>query len=158
MYKTIVKIMVITLLAILQFALFSKLTLFGVFPNIIIILAIALLFRGHFQDSFLVAAIGGLMMDIISPLRFGIYTFLIIVILLLINFVILKFLPTPNLIASFFIFAGAFLFIDLSLALFTLLWPGWSLAIDAIINGFWGALIYWLLGKISYPENEIRVV
>ena len=158
MLKNIIKIIAIILLAFIQIALFSKLTWLGAFPNIIFILAIALILKGYFQTSFLIAAIGGLILDFASPLRFGYYTFLLIGVLLIIRFVVLKSLPTPSLFLSFFIFTGAFLITDLGLSLFTFSWPGWSLAFDAVINGFWGVFCYYIVGKMMPLENEIKVV
>jgi len=158
MIKNIVKITAILLLAFIQFALLSKLSVFGAFPNLVYILAITLLLRGLLADSFLVAVIGGVVLDLGSSLRFGYYTFLLIVILLLVRLLILKFLPTPNLFISFFIFFGAFLFADLGISLFTFSWPGWSLLLDAIVNGLWGVFIYWIFSKLIRVENKIKVI
>ena len=123
MIKLLLKIFAILVLAIFQLALISKLTIWGAIPNLILILAITLVIKNRFFDATLVALVGGIILDLASPLRFGIYLFLFLLTLCLINFWLLRTIPAPNNLIVFFIFVGAFLFLDLAPFLFITTWP-----------------------------------
>jgi hypothetical protein len=157
MLKTILKITGILLLVIIQLSLFDKFSFFGSVPNFIIIFAISLTLKGKWQDAILLGLIGGLLLDLASPLKFGIYMLLILLAITLINFLILRSLPTPKLLMSFFIMTGSFLMINLLISLLTFTWLGWTALIDAVINGLWGVVAYWALNKFIKTENEIKI-
>jgi len=156
MLKSILKIIIIFFLTILQLSIFSKFATLGAFPNIIFILAIVLALKNRREDSFLVAVVGGLVLDLASPLRFGVYTFAILDVLLLINFVVLKYLPSPGWLFTFLIMTGSFLAIDLFISLFTLTWTGWNLFFDPVINGLWGIILSLILAKVIKTQSEIQ--
>lgn len=157
MLKIILKIAGIFLLVILQISLFDKFSIFGSVPNLIFIFAIALTLKARWQDAILLGGIGGVLLDLASPLRFGVYTFLILVVITLINYLVLKLLPTPRLFMSFFIFIGAFLLINLIISLLTFSWLGWNLLIDTGVNGLWGVFAYYLTSKLIKVESEIKI-
>ena len=157
MIKILLRIFAIIFLVFFQLALMPKLTILGVIPNIVILLAIALVFKGRAQDGFLVAGVGGLLLDFVSPIRFGFYTFFFVGVLLAINFYILKIFPTPNLGVSFLIFMASILLIDLGFLGITKNFPAWQLIPQAIIGGFWGIFVYWLIENIIKPQEEIKL-
>lgn len=153
MKKNIFKILGILLLVILQLSLFSKFSIFSFGPNLIFILSIVLILRGFLQDSLLVAVLGGFLLDMASPFRFGFYTFLLIVILLFLNFVVLKNLPALNPLLLILIFVGIFIFIDLVICLLTRSLPSWQIFLDVAINCLWGLVIYYILDKFIKQEE-----
>lgn len=157
MIKIILKIIAIIFLSLLQLAIFSKFSIFGAIPNLILIIAITLTFRGRFQDGFLVAGLGGMLLDLASPLRFGTYTLLFLIVLFLIHFFLLKVFPTPNLSTSFLIFTGSFIFVDLGIFLFIKTLPALEILPQALIGGLWGVLIYYLSWNIIKPKEEIKI-
>ncbi|KKQ73921.1 MAG: Rod shape-determining protein MreD [Berkelbacteria bacterium GW2011_GWB1_38_5] len=157
MTKTILKILFIIALGIFQLTLFNKIMFFDTIPNIIIILAVAFVLFGRSQEGFLIAAIGGLMLDISSTMKFGIYTILFLIEIIFINFYLLKILPTPKIIIAFFIFTSAVLFNDLGIHLFLKMLPSWQVVISAFISGVWGCLIYIFLQNVIKPKEEIKI-
>lgn len=157
MKKNITKILGILIIVILQLALFSKFSILESFPNLIFIISIVLLLRDDLQDSFLVAVLGGLLLDLASPLRFGAYTILLVGILLFVYFVILKSMPVPNLFLIYLLFMGIFLFVNLVIFLIIGAVPNWQIVFDALINSLWGILIYLFLGRIIKPKEEIKM-
>lgn len=156
MAKIILKILGILFLAIFQVAIIVKFSILGAIPNLILILAIALAFKNRFQDALLVVIVGGVVLDLASPMRFGIYIFLFLVILSLIHFLLLKTIPTPNYSIAFLIFTGAFLFLDLTIFLLIKTWPSWVVLPQAIISGFWAVLIYRFIASEISPKEEIK--
>ncbi len=157
MIRTILKILAILLLAFVQFFLVSKISVLGVIPNLILILAIVLVLNNRFSDAILVALVGGLILDLGSPLRFGLYTFFFLAILLIIYFIILRSIPSPNNLTAFLIFSASFLFLDLGIFLSLGVWPSWPVLVWAIISGFWGLLFFVLLSPKIITNEEINV-
>lgn len=157
MAKILLKIFAVFCLVIFQIAVMTKLTIWGTIPNLIILLAIAMVFRGRFQDGILLAGVGGLLLDLASPIRFGAYTMLFLAAIGIIHFYVLKIFPTPSLMVSFLIFAASILLIDLTLFLLLRNIPYWQLLPQAIFGGLWGIFIYWLVEKIIKPKEEIKL-
>lgn len=158
MIKTIFKILGILILVILQLSFIAKFSIFGAVPNLILILAITLVLRGHEQEGFLVAGLGGLFIDLASLQRFGIYTLIFLLLVFVINFYLLKAVPLPNLFISFLIFVGSFIFLDLIIFLSLKIGLSWQILIDAFINGLWGILIYVLVQRMIKPREEIQLI
>ena len=157
MIKLSLKILAIVFLFIFQIAFFNKLTIWGSLPNIILILSLAFLLRNRFSDSLLIAVVGGLLLDLVSPLRFGVYILLFLSILFLLRFLILRMLPTPNLFWLYLIFCGAFFMMDLFILLFLRIWPSWMTAANIFINGLWGILIYLGVSHLMKVTEEFKI-
>ena len=157
MTRLLLKILAVFCLVIFQIAVMTKLMIWGTIPNLIILLAIAMVFRGRFQDGILLAGIGGLLLDLASPIRFGAYTMLFLAAIGVINFYVLKIFPTPSLMVSFLIFAASILLIDVAFFLLLGNIPYWQLIPQAIFGGLWGIVIYWLVEKFIKPKEEIKL-
>jgi hypothetical protein len=157
MWKIILKVIAFVFLVIFQLAIVTKLSIGGAIPNFLLIIAISLIFRGQSDNGLLLGGISGLLLDLVSPLRFGAYTLFFMIVLLIINFYILKIFPVPSLGISFLIFVASLLLVDLGLFLFMGHWPFWQIFPQAIINGIWGVLIYWILKKVIPVREEIRI-
>lgn len=154
-----IKILLIIALVILQMSLFSKFSFFSSIPNIIFLLSLTFLLRGFVRDSFLVGILGGLFLDLSSPLRFGIYTLFLAVNLLFIYFVVLKNIPEqPAIIIIFGIFLACFLFLNLMVALLGRFTPNWQLLVDAGLNALWGVIIYSILRKTLTGREETKLI
>lgn len=157
MIKLSLKILAIIFLFIFQITFFNKLIIFGSIPNLILILSVALLLRNRFNDALLVAVVGGLLLDLVSPIYFGIYTLLFLAILFVLHFSILKVVPVLSIFWIYVIFLGAFLILDLFILLFTKTWPSWVTIANVSINGLWGILAYYILGYFLKTTEEIKI-
>lgn len=158
MVKNIFKILVILMLALIQISLVSRISLGGIFPNLILISAICLIFRGRYQWGFWLAALGGLFLDLSLSLHFGVYTFIFLAVAAIIYFYILEIFPTPNLMVSFLIFLGSFLFLDVLICLIINDWSLPQILKDIVINSLWGVLIYFLSQKLLKNKEEIQLI
>lgn len=156
MRKNFLKILTIVLLVVVQLAFLSKISFFTFMPNFIFLISLVLLFRGLIGDSFLVATVGGLLLDLASPFRFGFYTLIFISILLFCHFVILKNMPTLSPLLVFGLCWAIFILIDLIICWMVHLWPTWQIVIDSTLNGLCGLLIYFFFEKFTKKE-EINV-
>lgn len=157
MKKNIIKILGILLLVILQLSFFSKLEILGTLPNLIYLVSISLVLLGFFGDSLLVAVFGGLLLDLASPLRFGIYTLLIILTIFFLDRIVLKNIPGLNWLLIFLIYLTTFLGLNLVIFLIIETMPNWQIIIDAVVNSFWGIIIYLILIKFIKHKEEIKM-
>lgn len=154
MVKVIFKIFLILILVILQVSIFEKLSFFEVIPNIILALAVSLLFLGFFNDALLVGGIGGLFFDLTSRFYFGINTLFFICVLLVIQFYVLKVFPTPKTYTSFFVFLIIFLSYEVTIFVIQKTFPGWQLIVSATINSLWAIIFYYIVKKLLYYQDE----
>lgn len=153
MIKNSLKILAILFLLVLNLSFFAKFSLYSFAPNLIIGASIVLLLRGFLKDGMLVAAVGGLLLDLVSPFYFGIYTLSLIVIFLFLHFIVLKNIPTLNPIFIFLIFFGLFLFIDFILSFAVRHFPNWQIFIDVSLNSGWAMLLYYFSEKFISQEE-----
>ena len=157
MVKIISKIFLIILLVILQMTIFNKIFIFGAVPNLILIIAVCFVLKQRFSLSVVIAGFGGLILDLASPLYFGIYTISGLIIIYLVNYFTTKFSETPNRGIIFLIFLLSFFVFDLILLIATKTWPGWYLIPIIFINGSWGSIIYLLIENLFPPKEEIKI-
>ena len=158
MIKIIFKILVIFGLVVVELALVNKLAFYSAIPNIIIIIAIIFTLRGKFDEAVLFALIGGFLLDLASPLRFGYYVLFGLLIISLIHFFVLKFTPAPNLTMMFIIFCLSFILYDLLLFAAIKHLPAWQIVPGALIQGIWGLIINKIMIGLIKPKEEIEVV
>ncbi len=109
MVKTSLKILLILILAFCQLSLISKFSIFGAIPNLVLVFAILLVIKNRFYDGLLVGFLGGLILDLSSSLWFGFYIFFFLLIIVAINFLLLRTIPSPNNLIVFLIYFAGFL-------------------------------------------------
>jgi len=155
MIKNILKGIGIIILAILQLAVISKISILGIAPNLILIIAVALMLRSRPYDAFLIILIGGTILDIGSSLKFGILIIIYLVILILIYLLINRISLIPNYFFSLLVFIGAFLFLN---TITSLVYSGslhWEILSDSAVNSLWGILILLLIQRFISERKEI---
>lgn len=104
--KLIKTLLLIILIFVIQIAIVPNITISSAFPNILLISAVVLLLNFEFDKALIWAGIGGIMMDIYSPLHFGVYTFGFLIIWFIANFIFKRYISEqlfPIVIVSFFI-------------------------------------------------------
>lgn len=157
MKKNLLKILLIILLVIFQMSLFSKFSILDVIPNVIFILSVIFVFKGLTSEGFLVATFGGFLLDLSSPFRFGVYTLILLAMILCIQFILLKNIPEPNPWMIFLSFIGVFLLLNLIIFGLSRITPSWQLVIDTLINSLWGIIIYLIVEKMLKPKERLEL-
>jgi len=143
------------MVAVLQLAVISKISILGIAPNLILIIAIVLILRNRPYDAFLIVLIGGMILDIGSSFKFGILTIIYLVVLILIYLLINRISLIPNYFFSLLVFIGAFLIFN---TIVSLLYSGllrWEILSDSAINSFWGILVLLFLQRFISERKEI---
>lgn len=91
-FTSILRVLGIILLGITQVTLMPYLSIYGAWPNLILLLALVLIFLNYIPEAYLVASLGGLILDLGSPLFFGFYTLVIIFLVFMNKILIEKYL------------------------------------------------------------------
>ena len=157
MFKNILKILGIIVIAIVQLAIISKLSIFAVSPNLIMIIAIGLMLRGRSYEAFLIALLGGIILDLGSSLSFGLLTFVYLIVLFLIYLLINKTSLIANNLFSLILFFSSFLVINCLISLIYSRSLNLGIVYDSLINALWGLLVLFILQKIIKEQEKIEL-
>lgn len=158
MFKNILKIIVILILAILQITLLPFLSVKGVWPNLILLTAIVLIILDFDSEAFLLAILGGLILDLASPLFFGFNLLTILAITYLAKLAIQKFITEPNIfIIAILIFIIAIIQ-DLAIIMVTRNFILTTLLINGFYSAIAGVLLYQLLNHWFKKAPPIKMV
>ncbi len=136
MTQNILKIFGIAVIAILQLTLLPHLGFNSAWPNLILIVALSLMILDLEIESFLVASVGGLVLDLAGPLFFGIHSVILLAFVLITKLLLKKFLTEPNIIVTGLLLGLASLLNDLIIILIAknFIW------IPILANGFYSAI------------------
>ena len=153
--KTILKFLAIILLAIVQLTLLPLFAIHGVWPNLILILSLVLVLFNDDTDAFLTASLGGLILDLGSPLFFGFNIILNILLVFLIRFMLKKFLTET----TFFVFGlVVFLAIIIFDTIISVVTHQFSW-INLLINGGYSLIIAIIVYRsLSFNFNRIGTI
>jgi len=142
MIKNILKIGGIILLAILEITLMPNLGLKGLWPNLILVAALALILLDFGYEALLVASLGGLVLDFASPLFFGFNMLIIISFVLITKFLLTKYLAEPNILIVGIFIGFASIFNDVISMLVVRNFIFWPILLNACYSGLAGILFY----------------
>lgn len=144
-YKTVLKVLCIILIGVVQITLMPSFSIYGAWPNLILLLALVLIFFNNIPEAFLVASLGGLILDLASPLFFGFYTSFIILVLFLNKLLIGKYLSEAPLFVVAIILGVSVAAFDLILSVFAHQFFGIKIIIDIIYSIIIGLIFYQFL-------------
>lgn len=106
----IFKIILLIILAfIAEISLSPNIKIGSAFPNFIVILLIFYLINFDYRKALLTAGIGGILLDLYSPMYFGVYTLSFLAIYLLAYFIFTKFISEQVFIVVFLSFFVGYL-------------------------------------------------
>lgn len=153
--KFIINLLFIILAAILQITFIPELTIFSGIFNLIFLIMLMFVFASRPSEALWWAGLGGIVLDLLSPVKFGFYTLSLLVICLLTNYLVERIFTDPNIfVASGFFFGGS-----LILNLFWLtVNPSWqAFFISAIYNTVVGTIIYGVIKIYQTPREAIKI-
>lgn len=153
----IIKIILIIAIALSQLILLPLFSFKSFYPNIILISCVILIFLDLEADAFLLASLGGLILDLAGQLRFGLNIVIMLAIVFLMRFVFHKFFPEGNI---FYIilaaFISQFLFGAITLGLLGHL-PIIGLLFEAVYAAIAAVIIYYLLEHFIVQKSVIKL-
>lgn len=153
MVKNLLKILVIFGVAIAQILIMPYFGIHGVWPNLVLILALMLLFFDAQSEALFTASLGGVILDFASPLIFGYFTLMLVLLTLLVKLLMNKFLKDPNIFIMILIMAFSLFVFD---SVQSLIVRQYSFAI-ILPNIFYGliiSLIFYRLLNFWIDRNQ----
>jgi len=155
--KYFLNILAIIICVILQLALLSHLTIANASLNLILIVMLCFVFVSNFPIALLWAGLTGLILDLVSPYYFGLYTIELVFIFLNSAYLVFKIFHRPNFLVAFgFLFVFSIIF-DIAFGLMTEHAFSVLFFTDALYNGAVGLIIYFLLRRYLPTEEKIKV-
>lgn len=151
----IVSSVIITyILFVIQLGLGSQLAIKGAMPNILLIAFLALMINKRSTQALIAAGLGGILIDIFSPFRFGLYTLIYLGIYFFGERLISKFIDESNFFIWTVIVGAAAVFAELPTLLATLSLA--AFALNIIYTAVAGSLIYFLIIRLR-PKEPIAM-
>ena len=98
MNKNIFTIILVVTVGLLQILLMPIISVYSAVPNLILIGAILLILLDYEKEAFLLAGVGGLLLDFFSPIFFGFITIYLILIVFLLRYLVKKIFPSINIL------------------------------------------------------------
>lgn len=151
--KNLINILLIILAVVLQISLLPQISFLTAFPNLIFLIMLSLVFINRPESLWWLG--GGILLDLVSPFRFGLYTISLVVVFLLANYLVNHIFSDPSLfIAAVFFFVGSIILN----AIFLLLTSQFSLLFfEVIYSTFVGCIIYGLIRYYLKPKEVIKI-
>jgi len=153
--KTFILILTIIMAVILQISVIPNFSIYNVFPNIVLIVMLGLLYVRRTNEALWWMGLGGILLDLVSPVRFGVYTLSFMIIFAL-NYYLIEYIFTDPSI----LLAGALIFISslISNIIFLLLTHYYSqIFTEAIYTSFVGCILYWIIRYYYKPKEEVKI-
>jgi len=153
--KIIVNILLIILAVILETSFAPVLSFYGGSLNIVFVVMIALIIIRRFDEGVLWAGAGGVLLDVMSPARFGIYTLELLVIYLIIYYLVKHVFSDPPLYL-------VMLMMFLSSALFNLVFIFYNFNLTiylatTIYNTVVGSILFVFIKYYYQPKEEFKI-
>jgi len=153
--KTFLNILLVTIVVILETTLVPKMAIFGAFPNLVMLVILSLIFINRTRDALWWVLIGGVLLDLFSPVRFGAYTLSFVVIFFLAYYLVNYVFSEP----SVFLAAGIFFISSLILNIIFLMYFHYFglYFIEAIYSTFVGCIVYGLIRYYYKQGEEVKI-
>ena len=153
--KTFLNILLVIIVVILETTLVPKMAIFGAFPNLVMLVILSLIFINRTRDALWWVLIGGVLLDLFSPVRFGAYTLSFVAIFFLAYYLVNYVFSEP----SVFLAAGIFFISSLILNIIFLMYFHYFglYFIEAIYSTFVGCIVYGLIRYYYKQGEEVKI-
>lgn len=156
--KLFIHLICIFLAIILQISLLPQITILGGFPNLILLVMLSLVFVGRINEAILWLSLGGILLEMVSPVHFGFYFFPLLAVFLLVNYLVKKLFTNPIWYLTLFFFFFSSLIFDLVWLFYD--YSVFSISVllaDAIYNTILGLVIYYFMLYYYFPNEKIKI-
>lgn len=153
--KNFLVVFIFLAFAIIQISLGPVFNLWGIWPNFILILTIILIMNNADEYGWLLAGIGGLVMDLASPMFFGLYTMIFLAVALINGFFIKKNISEISWIIISILSCLNTLLFDLIIMTVSKEWFWYSWLTNGGLGLVWGAIIF---AAVSYFNRSNQIL
>lgn len=155
--RIIYRIIAIVVLVILQIGLMPSFKVGNFVPNIILITALILMIINFDKESLLVGGISSLIIDLMSPFFFGLFSIMTVLLVLIWRFLIHKYFANLNFWTIGLIILTSALVLNLTLGLLSKNLDLFAIGMSAGISTLISVLVYILLQKIFQEGFSIKI-
>jgi rod shape-determining protein MreD len=152
--KISLRIVAILLVTIIQITLIPKLSIWQAIPNLLLIIVLAQAILLYEKEGIWWAMIGGILLDLILPLRFGVWTISLLIIFFVTSRSIKAVFTDPGPLLSILIFFFASLIYQSIISLFVWQFNLLSITTTTIFNTLIFILIYFYLLRFGPKKIE----
>jgi len=153
--KIFINVLLIVIAVILQITFMPKIAFLGAFPNLILLVALSLIFIKKIEEALLWIGLGGILLDLFSPVHFGVYIVSLILIFAisyyLVNYVFSDF--------SLFLAAAIFFISSIIFNIIFLLYTHYFnlYLLEAVYTTLLGCMIYGIIRYYYKPSEEVKI-
>jgi len=167
MTKTIFIILALFFVAILQTTFMPKLSIYGVFPNLMLIVIIYKSLFKEYKEIFIWPLVGGIVLDVFSATPFGVFTLSFLIVSLIINFLSRNIWTSENvgLVVVIVVLLGSLVFgfsnLSLTKLAYLLMSISWTVALKQALGVIFAetacniglaAVLFFVLRKLDYAR------
>lgn len=154
--KIFINILLIIFAVIIQTAFLPALSVLGSHPNIVLIIAIILLAIQRKSEALWWFGFGGLILDLISPFYFGIYTLSFMVVYFILYYLVDYIFSDPSiLVTAMFLLFGSFIsniiFLILDINTYEIL------IIEALYAMVFGSIIFYFMKHYLSHKDAVKI-
>jgi len=147
-------IILIVLAVLAQITIAAKISIFSAMINIPMIIITSLILAKRF-DLAKIWMFSGLLLDLLSPTKFGFYTVTFIILYLIINLIIKKiFYKTEFYIVILFFMIGSFI---IDIPFLTINFSTTIIIGNMIYNTIIGCIVYWFIKFYLEPQSILKI-
>lgn len=155
-FTPIIKLLSIIILVVIQITLMPYMAIYGTWPNLILLLALVLIIFGATTESFLVASLGGLILDLASSLFFGFFTIVLMILIFMAKILVSKYLNEATVLISGIILTLTAVIFDSILSLVVHHFSIIQILVNSVYSLVLGLVFYFVLRRYLHRQN-IRV-
>ncbi len=151
------RIFIILIIGIIQIGIMPYLSFEHVIPNLIFIILITNILLGQDQTALWWLVLGGLILELFSPLPFGLYLLPYLIIYIIIRYLLRIYLLEPPPLLAMVVFFAASLLYNMVVMIILRLASFYSLPILAITEAILGGLIYFITWRRHIQKSPIKI-
>jgi len=155
--RSLIIIAITILAAIVQVTVAGDFGIKGIWPNLILILAVQLAFFGQEKEAYLAAALGGIILDLASPWFFGINLIILLLIVSLVRLLVYKLINEPTVSISIIVAAASNVLFDLITLVLVHKFSLQLIAINLIYSSFVAICFYQFLKHLLKNQLTVKI-
>lgn len=147
----------VLLASVIQVGFSQKFSLFGMLPNIILIFGLSYLLLSDYEQSSIWLVFGGIVLDLLSPARFGWITISFLIILLPFYYILRRIIRNSSLSVVLISFFAASLVSETFLIVVLKTSFSWSIIYYGFVNSLLGLVIYNIINSRKRQLEPIKL-
>lgn len=153
--KFIFNIILIILIVVLQTSFVPEMKIFNIYPNLILLIFLSLIFIDRNDEALWWAGLGGIFLDLTTQIHFGVYTISMVTIYIIVQYFVRRVFSDPPIILA----AGIFFISSILLNIYFMVFEFSFLLIimEATHSAVVGCVIYFLVKNYLKSKETFKI-